>query len=186
MRKVVFLLWFLTFSINIYAQVYSYDRYNNMMDTLWIFFALKIENDLTLEGFKLTDDFPIVGYGNSLLFEVFFTGKCKSSYILASSDSTRALTQKHLKQYRGFRIRKRAYFETFRRAIQENNKLPYDIIDFFTYKFITPYENSPSNHAIYGEYKFRLNDDEKYEIVEKEIEILQDRDVIMRKYRSDF
>ena len=51
---------------------------------------------------------------------------------------------------------------------------------------MAPYENSPENHVVYGEYKFSVTENKKFEIVEKKIEILQDRGAILRKYRSDF
>lgn len=187
MRKIIVLSCFLALSINNYAQVkeYGYDRYNDMIDSLLVVFGNDIQSNLSLDEYSIpkVTSWGIQVVGSCFILEVFFIPK--RSNILTLSGTTGSMFDKFFKQNKGFRIIKRAYFETFRRDIQENGKLPYNIIDYFSYKFITPYDNSQKNHAIYGEYKFRLND-EKYEIAEKKIEILQGRDAIMRKYRTTF
>ena len=189
MRKTIVLFCFLKLVTNIYAQVtavYTYDRYYAMLDSLLIIFRVNIENDLSLSEYSISkqalDDIQTIA--NSFILEVFFIPKHSS--IIALVGATSSMNNKFFKQNRGFRFVKRAYFDTFRSDIQNNNKLPYDIIDYFSCKFITSYDNSPKHHAIYGEYKFRANENENLEIVEKKIEILQDRDAILHKYRSDF
>ena len=42
------------------------------------------------------------------------------------------------------------------------------------------------HHDIYGEYKFKSNGSEKFEIEKKEIEILQSKDAISHRYHSTF
>jgi len=185
MKKIIVLFWFLTLGANIYAQEtagYTYDRYYAMLDSLLVVFRVNIENDLSLSGYSISkqtsDDIQTVV--NSFILEVFFIPKHSS--IIALAGATSSMNKKFFKQNRGFRFVKRAYFETFRRDMQDNNKLPYDIIDYFKFQFITPYDNS----SIYGEYKFRVNENELFEIAEKEIEILQNEDEIMCKHRSVF
>ncbi|MFA7103377.1 MAG: hypothetical protein WC142_09310 [Bacteroidales bacterium] len=188
MKKIIVLFFLLIIKVNIYAQVkeYSYDHYNNMIDSQMVIFGQNIEIDLALEGLNIPKrtsyDIPIVGY--NIILEVFFTPKL--SCILTLYASSDAMIAKYFKQKDNFHIRKRSYFETFKHYIQENNKLPYHMIEYFRYQFITPYNDSPKDHAIYGEYKFGVSEEKGVEIIEKKIEILKSKDEIMLKYKSNF
>jgi hypothetical protein len=192
MKKNVVLFFFLILNTNISAQVLvkEYINFNKMQNSLLGIFGEKIENDLAIEGYNIPK-FPLLPLEDSILFvgyslvcEVYFTPKC--SYILMLFNSTDALMKKRFKQGRGFRIRQRIYYNTFMHYIEDNNKLPYDIIEYFRYQFITHYEDSPEDHAIYGEYIFKPKEDGAFEIINKKIEILQDGDAILRKYHSNF
>ena len=186
MRKIVVLFCLFIFVSCAYArvQVQRLDNFNNMMDSLLFTFGQKIENDLALEGFsvpvlQIADSLHApIGLGQSLLLEVFFVRN--NSWILASSDSTWQHTRRHRRQDRRSSIRTRLYFDTFLRYIQENNRLPYDFIEYFSYKFLTPLKNSQKDYMIYGKYRFKANRDGTFEIVEKKIEFLQSRSEISR------
>ena len=188
MKKIVVLFCIMIFSANTHAQVkmWGYDRYNAMIDSLLVIFGNDIEDDLALSGYtipkQISYNISIVGY--NIILEIFFTPKC--SNILTLYNASDAMINQYMKQNKGLNVRKRAYFETFRRDIEETNKFPYDIVDYFIYKFITPYHDSPQDHAIYGEYKFKSNGSEKFEIEKKEIEILQSKDAILHRYHSTF
>ena len=189
MKKIIVLFLFSTLGTNIHAQfvtVYTYDRYYAILDSLLVVFRINIEKDLALSGYSFSKQPSdnIHTETNGFILEVFFMPKHSS--IIAFSGTTSSMINNYSKQYRGFRFVKRAYFDTFRNYTQDNNKLPYDIIDYFKFRFITYYDNSPNNHAIYGEYKFRLNEDKQFEVSEKKVEILSDRDAIVRKYQSTF
>ena len=183
MKKAIIILCFLTLGVNINAQVIKkYDRYNNMIDSLFIYFLQETYYDLSLSGYTMQEQIQMDEY--KLVLEVFFIPK--RSNILALYAFTDAMKKKFYKQNKGFRFITRAFYHTFRRNIQESGRLPYEIIDYFSYKFILPYEKSPNKYAIYGEYLFRPNEKEELEISEKKVEILQDEDAFLRKCQMSF
>ena len=188
--KKMFFSWLLiVLCTNIFGQIttnYTYERYYTMVDSLLIVFEIKIVQDLALNGYSISEitHWDIQEVSNCFIFEVFFIPK--RSNIIALSGTTVSMYNKFLRQNRGFRFVKRAYIETFRRDIKNNNELPYDIIYYFRYRFITPYDSSPINQAIYGEYKFKQNENYEFEISEKNIEVLKGRDAIIQKYKSTF
>ena len=182
MKKTIIILCFLTLGVNIHAQVaQDPHRYYNTIDSLFVYFFEETYYDLSLSGYTIpeqiqTDDFKYV-------LEVFFSNH---SIILNSFGCSDAIKKEFNKQIKGFHFIKQAYYQTFRRNIQESGKLPYEIIDYFSYKFILPYEKSPKKYVIYGEYTFRPNDKEEIEISEKKVEILQDEDAFVRKCQMSF
>ncbi len=183
MRKTIIVLFFFTLCVNIYAQdINKYERYNNMIDSLFIYFLQETYYDLSLSGYTMPEQIQMDEY--KLVLEVFFISK--RSNILALYAFTDAMKKKFYKQNKGFRFITKAFSQTFRRIIQESGKLPYDIIDYFSYKFILPYEKSPNKYAIYGEYIFRPNEKEELEISEKKVELLQDEDAFLRKCQMSF
>ena len=183
MKKTIIILCFLTLGVNIHAQVaQKYDRYNNMIDSLFICFLQETYYDLSLSGYTMPEQIQMDEY--KLVLEVFFISK--RSNILALYAFTDAMKKKFYKQNKGFRFITKAFSQTFRRNIQESGKLPFDIIDYFSYKFILPYEKSPNKYAIYGEYIFRPNEKEELEISEKKVELLQDEDAFLRKCQMSF
>jgi hypothetical protein len=188
MKKNVVLFCFLIFNTSIFAQVLVKERsnYRNMQDSLLILLSNKIKSDFVIEGYNIPkvslNNIQLVGF--SLVCEVYFTPKC--SYIFTYINPTDALKRKYFKQGKGFRIRQEIYINTFRHYVEDNNKLPYYIIEYFRCQFITHYEGSPEDHGIYGEYKFKLKEDDTFEIIDKKIEILQGKDAILRKYYSNF
>ena len=184
MKKKIVVFCFLVVSSNVYSQ--EMVNYNNMMDSLLITFDQKIVNDLALEGFTISNQlfYNIQLEGYWLIYEVFFTPKC--SYILGWWDTSAYLKKKWYRQSNDFRFRKNMYYSTFRRYIENNNELPYDIIKYFKYQFITPYKGSTEDNAIYGEYNFSVSKEKGFEIIEKKIEILQSKKEILRKYQSNF
>ena len=183
MKKAIIILCFLTLGVNIHAQVaQKYDRYNNMIDSLFICFLQETYYDLSLSGYTMPEQIQMDEY--KLVLEVFFISK--RSNILALYAFTDAMKKKFYKQNKGFRFITKAFSQTFRRNIQESGRLPYDIIDYFSYKFIIPYDELSNKYAIYSEYIFRANKYEELEISEKKIEFLQGEDSILRKCKMNF
>ena len=188
MKKIVVLLGVTIIVINSYSQSQfnTYDRYTEMLDTLLVTFSNFIEKDLEKEGYSIPKRtlWNIEFVGSCFIMEVFFDHK--RSNIISLTGTTGSRYDRFFKQNKGFRFLQRAYFEAFRREIQNNYKLPNGIVDHFSFKFLTLYNESPRHHAIYGEYLFKVDDDEVFEISEKKIEVLQSRDEIMRKYKLEF
>ena len=180
-KKVVLYTIFIVLFTNINIQ--GKDNYNKLIDSLLITLGQKIENDLALNGYNIPKHtlYDIQLVGSSIILEVFYSSK--KSYILTLYGTTGSMYDKYFKQTKGFNFRKRLIFHAFRRFMEENNEIPFDCLK---YKFLTLYNESPRHHAIYGEYLFKVDDDEVFEISEKKIEVLQSRDEIMRKYKLEF
>ncbi len=81
---------------------------------------------------------------------------------------------------------KQAYFDAFKNEAQKNNRLSYDIVKSFRYQFISPYYESPKDHAIYGNYEFSVGENGKFSITWDEVEILEGEDEFKEKYKSNF
>ena len=80
MKKAIIILCFLTLGVNIHAQVIKkYDRYNNMIDSLFIYFLQETYYDLSLSGYTMQEQIQMDEY--KLVLEVFFIQK--RSIILA-------------------------------------------------------------------------------------------------------
>jgi hypothetical protein len=184
MRKAIVISWFLLICTNIFTQdidanenSHTYNYYS-LLDSLLIVLGQQIKNDLQKEGFRTQVQKP--GFGNSMLLETDFRSK---SYILALAGTTKSKHEDFYKQGRGFRIGERLYEQALLDYAQENNKLPFEKL---TFKFMNSRQDSLSNLAIYGEYSFKLNEDENFEIEKRKIEILRSKDEILRKYHSIF
>ena len=187
MKKVFLLILVLLSSKVLFSQgthVRELANYNAVMDSLLVTVWQQIKDDVAWEGFqmvKLTPD-EIEFEGHIMILEVFFTPK--TSYILGLFGVTNTMRKKFKKQTRGLRFRKQLYVQWFTDYIEENRKIP--SLYQLTYKFIAQYHDSPPEHYIYGEYVFEMNEDEKFEIAEREIEILQNIEEFEQKYNANF
>jgi len=185
MKKTLIALFIMVYFTNVLGT--DNELYNKKMDSLLVVLGEKIEINLSCDGYKLPKrtfrDVTIVGW--NFVLEVSFIPK--SSYILLYDNVSETMMRKFLNQNKSIKLRKHAYFSAFRNYIQEFEKLPFEIVDYISYKFITPYDDSPSDYVIYGEYKFKVIDEnEEFEISEKKIEILKGKDEILNKYHSEF
>lgn len=165
------------------TQIKELQNFNRVSDSLLIALNKQITTDLAAEGIYIIKQTPehIQFDGNIMLLELFFTPNC--SYILGYYGITSRMVKKVKKQRSGFRFRKHMYMSAVTDFVETNNKFP---VEYITYKIIAPYHDSPGEQAIFGEYGFKLNEDEKYEIVHKSIEILKNQEAISVKHRTTF
>jgi len=186
MKKIFFLALVLLTNNFLFSQgthVSELTNYNAVMDSLLVTLWQQIKADVAQEGYqmvKLTPD-EIEFEGHIMIMEVFFTPKV--SYILALFGVTHSMDEKFKRQTSGFRFRKQYYFQVFMDYVESTRKIPCESIK---YRFISPYHDSPPDHSMYGEYVFRMNEDEKFEIAVREIELLKSKDEFREKYNSTF
>lgn len=186
MKKIVLLSLVLLTSNFLFSQgtyVRELTNYNAVMDSLLVTLWQQIKDDVAQEGYrmvKLTPD-KIDFEGHIMIMEVFFTPKV--SYILALFGVTNSMDKKFKRQTNGLRFRKQLYSQAFRNYIEENRRIPCESIK---YRFIATYHDSPPDHSMYGEYVFIMNEDEKFEIAERKIEILRNKKEFQLKYNAIF
>ncbi|MCF8405965.1 MAG: hypothetical protein K9H58_18630 [Bacteroidales bacterium] len=188
MKKVLFISLFLLLSSkSLFSQethIRELTNYNAVMDSLLVTLWQQIKVDVAQKGYqfvKLTPD-EIEFEGHIMILEVYFNPKV--SYILALFGVTNSMDEKFKKQTKGFRFRRQLYSQAFRNYVEENRKIPelYKI----NYKFIAMYQDSPPDHSVYGKYVFKMNENEKFEIMEREIGILGNQAEFEQKYHSNF
>lgn len=150
-----------------------------MEDSLLVIFVKKIDNDLALSEYNISK--PSF---HSFIGRVYFTPKYFYTFFLFGV--TDKMKNKCFKQGKGFRIYLKACITYFTNYIEENKALPYDFIEYFKCQFITSYDDSPEAQAMYGEYKFSVTKEDGFNIIEKKIEVLQGKDAIMRKHKTNF
>ncbi|MFW5758424.1 MAG: hypothetical protein ACOCYO_07070 [Bacteroidota bacterium] len=186
MIKNIVIFYFLLVSISLQSQntitKETVENYNVTVDSLLNTIWSQIKADLSQKGYvakKLTPD-EISFDGHIMVLEIFFTPE--KSWIFAVFGVSDQLREYYVNQKKGFGLRK-FYYNNFKTYIRMHGKIP---VDYLTYKFMTEYENSPQNHTLFGNYSFRMNEIEEFEIEESEIEVLRNEKEFYEKYNSEF
>ena len=188
MKKTAFVLFLGIASIYSYSQIkiQGYEQYNRLVDSLTVTLGNMIEENLQSKGFcipkQLHGDMQLVG--NNIVLEVYF--KPNRHCILTLYAASDAMVYKYINQTQGIHFMKQAYFDAYKNEAQKNNRLSYDIVKSFRYQFISPYYESPKDHAIYGNYEFSVGENGKFSITWDEVEILEGEDEFKEKYKSNF
>lgn len=186
MIKNLVIFYFLLVSISLYSQntitKETVENYNATVDSLLNTIWNQIKVDLTEKGYvakKLTPD-EINFDGHIMVLEIFFTPQ--KSWIFAVFGVSDQLREYYVNQKKGFGLRK-FYYNSFKTYVRMHGKIP---VDYLTYRFITEYENSPSDHTLYGNYAFRMNEFGEFEIEESQIEVLENQKEFNEKYNANF
>lgn len=186
MKKILIVFTILFTSLNLYSE--NRDIYNEVIDSTLVSISRIIEKDLMQDNIVIPLN-PWIGIGGTFILEVIFD--IKNSYILALQGASESLNDKYYKQHKPFNVRKNLNFYRFRDYILEYSKLPYEIFEhlYYTYRFflLTCIDDEMHQEiAVYGEYKFSLFENDVIEVVDKKIEILNEEDEIINKYKSSF
>jgi hypothetical protein len=150
------------------------DVFNNKIDTLLVNLSKVILNDLKKDSILISMR-PWIGFGDAFELEVIFDAK--HSFQMTSLHRPDSLRPKYSK-WRLANFIKRDMFMHF---IYENDEWPFDMFEYFTYKFIQVRDSSMD--AVFGEYRFNVNS-KGILIIEKNIKIFKGRESIIKKQLS--
>jgi len=176
MKKTIFIVLVLctTFSLKAKAE----DPYLKLKDSILLSMKQLIINDLSEKNIVVYEGSNL-WLGISYELKVIFNEK----YLHAMSSFRRPypLSKKSDK----FKIFNESIFNNFMSYIYKYKMFPYDTFECLEYNFISGLNDgkSPPSSALYGKYKFKITSGSIY-IIDSHIEILNDDESILKKYKS--
>lgn len=176
MKKTIFIVLVLctTFSLKAKAE----DPFLKLQDSILLSMRQLIINDLSKNNI-------IVYEGSNLWLGISYELKVifneKYSHNLSSFRRPYPLSKESDK----FKIFNESAFRNFKKYIYKYKMFPYNSFECFEYCFISGLNEgeSPPTRALYGKYKFKITSGSIY-IIDSHIEILDDDESILKKYKS--
>jgi hypothetical protein len=176
---IILLITSITFSLN--AQRYAYSK----IDTIIYSLTQKIIEDLLMDSITISQERP--PYSDTTSFEFFelsvkFFELFQRDFLMQMQGRPDSLLKK---QKRMTAPEKQFYYNIFLKNLSNNKYFPFEICDYFDYKFLiikTKNDNFDGD-AIYGIYRFNIQKND-VKIISKQINFLNNKNEVMNKFNS--